>query len=139
MNYTTRTSTYTKSGWTKKSFQGKLFSWRGRWEHREEHNSTTSITTSSISITGRSVFSKCILTLREGSDVLPHPDFKSAVLEALACTDAATRATQLEDVFARFGHVYPTSVEMGGLKRITSTRTNTHTVCATPPALCACR
>ena len=49
--------------------------------------------------------------------------FEDAVLTALSAPEESDRATQLAQVLARFGHVYVSSVEMGGMKQIHSSKT----------------
>ena len=59
----------------------------------------------------------CLLTL--GGQVLPHHELVDAIESALARSTIHERRNGIKNVFDRFGHVYASSVEMGGMKYVT--------------------
>lgn len=75
---------------------------------------------------GSHLMSKCKITLPVKNT--PHPDFAEAVHEALAETDEKERTTALTQVLDQYGYFYLTSVEMGGIKYISSSKKTDSTV-----------
>ena len=120
VSYSTREASYCRHGWTKRSAKASLWSLGGSRESSSDTTSSHSSSSNTISVIGRYVHSKCILTL--GKQLPVHPMFKAAVEAALVISAESERAAELTDVFERFGHVYVSSVEMGGMKHIVSTK-----------------
>ncbi|KAG8883438.1 hypothetical protein FRB98_003134 [Tulasnella sp. 332] len=75
---------------------------------------------SELYLAGSHLISKCKITLPVKNT--PHPDFLEAVQEALAETDEKERTVALTQVLDQYGYFYLTSVEMGGMKYISSTK-----------------
>lgn len=121
VSYSERTTTYASQGWAKAAISAETPYVSGSIEASMEMSSSNTTTSSTLYVTGRYLYSKCQVTLPNG--LQPHPDFKNAVMKALDVTDAAQRTNQLAQVFKEYGHVYYSSVEMGGMKHTTSKKT----------------
>ena len=106
-----------------------LFSVRGSIESSATSSSSGSSSELTVTIAGRYVQPRCQLTI--GGDLLPSRNLQDAVHQALRLASESERKTELIKVFDRYGHVYPTSVELGGMKHIWSTRKKKDQVCHT--------
>jgi len=108
---TSRATAYAKSGWVKD------LSVEHPWVSDEVEDCAK---TATVAVTGRYVESKCQVGFTAGRSL--HPGFKKAIYDALAIQSRSKRSAQLGEVFRRYGHVYVTSVELGGMKHATCNR-----------------
>ena len=115
-----RHAAYCRNGWTRRTFSAGMWSLRASGESRTESSSSHSQSESSLKITGRYVHPRCQLTIR--GDLGPSGDLKKAIDRALALADESQQKAELIKVFDNFGHVYASSVEMGGMKHILTSR-----------------
>lgn len=127
ISHSTREASYCRRGWTKHSVKASLWSLGASRESSSSTSSANSSSNTTTSIIGRYVQSKCMLTL--GKQLKPHPAFESAIATALAIPDESERIAELTGAFERFGHVYVSSVEMGGMKFVSSTKELSTEVC----------
>lgn len=126
ITYSARATSYAKSGWAKLAISAESPFVSGSLEASADFANTGSSSSSSIYVTGRYLYNKCQVTL--GDVVQPTAALKDAVNRALDIQDPKKRTSELVKVFGEYGHMYVASVEMGGMKHTTSSRTVTASV-----------
>lgn len=122
MSSTPRAAAYVGGGWDK-----SCLSATHPWV-TDSAEVVSELSVSEVTITGRYVASKCLLSFSSDVRVQAHPDLRAAVDEALAIACLSRRTAALGDVFRRFGHFYVAAVELGGMKHATCTRNLTERV-----------
>lgn len=77
-----------------------------------------------VYITARYNFAHGAIVMKtNSSDLKPHPDFKKAIMDALAITDEKERPKEIQRVLEWWGIMFVTSVEVGGMEHSTIEKT----------------
>ncbi|KIO28180.1 hypothetical protein M407DRAFT_231163 [Tulasnella calospora MUT 4182] len=78
-----------------------------------------------VYVIGRHYFSYRKISLKGYvSELKPHPEFKQAVMDALAIENDVERSKEVTKVLKWYGTMFPTSVELGGKKHSTIRKQN---------------
>ncbi|KAG9016714.1 hypothetical protein FRB90_002395 [Tulasnella sp. 427] len=118
--YSLRTSNYLKEGWVDADLAVKT-PWDVDFGLDISHSQSFSQTTSKthIYVAGRYSYGHAVVSLKPPVTQLePHPDFKKAIDDALAMDDERERIEAVRGVLSYYGTMFPTAVEVGGMKQI---------------------
>ncbi|KAG8844770.1 hypothetical protein FRB96_002831 [Tulasnella sp. 330] len=115
-----RYSQWVKEGFGKLNVAGEIPTIGERLEPPSDIEPENYTVDTELYIIGSHLMSMCKITLPVKNT--PHPDFAEAIQEALGETDEKERGAALTRVLDQYGHFYLTSVEMGGMKYISSTK-----------------
>ncbi|KAG9031257.1 hypothetical protein FS837_003021 [Tulasnella sp. UAMH 9824] len=118
--YSSRSSAYLQAGWLDAGLAAKT-----PWVDVAPQVSLSQTSASSESqkhlyITGRYSYAHCTVSMKDYiSQLKPHPEFKHAVMNALAIPDELERSQEVKRVLSWYGSMFVTSVELGGMKHST--------------------
>ncbi|KAG8846054.1 hypothetical protein FRB96_002095 [Tulasnella sp. 330] len=115
-----RSNEWAKEGYGKLKVTGETPAISGSLELSIDVSSENHAAGTELYFMGSHLMPKCKISLPVKN--IPHPDFAEAVQEALAETDEKERTAALTQVLDQYGYFYLTSVEMGGMKYISSTK-----------------
>jgi hypothetical protein len=123
--YTSRATAYAKNGWTKASLSVGTPWVSGSLEYSTEEAQASRSEQKSMTVTAYWRLPRCTITLPMEDKLSLNPSFIEAIKEAVKGPDGRKMLT---DVFRRWGHILPTEITLGAVKRTTKHFSETSSV-----------
>ncbi|KIJ43898.1 hypothetical protein M422DRAFT_67812 [Sphaerobolus stellatus SS14] len=116
LEYLARVAAYARAGWAKIEASVSTSFVSGGLDASFKASSSSEGSTQTLHVCERYIFSQCTVTLgsRE-ANLKPSAGLKAAIDKALQQLTPAQKTVELTRVCDKYGHVYPTSVELGAM------------------------